>query len=231
MTVFDNEKLIGKRFDELADEPWLPAEVKKGDVQLQSVLESIMALGSDAPLEVLDCGCAKGRFLREMPDGVRAVGIDISERLIQSAKSNGLNRLVQGSASRLPFAPGSFDLIYCVETLEHLPDTQAAINEMVRVLKPGGQLIVIDKNLYSIWPYFPYLPTPIYKFILEQRGKWMYPADFPFRERYFSNTELKKRFRAAGLKEVRCNFMPDHRIALYNWFPFLSLDLIATGQK
>jgi len=51
-------------------------------------------------------------------------------------------RGVQGDATRLPFADGSFDRIIASEVLEHLPDDGAAIAELVRVLRPGGSLAV-----------------------------------------------------------------------------------------
>jgi len=231
MIAPNNEKLIRERFDELADEPWLPKSVDPSDAQLKLVLDLINSHSPGDVIQVLDCGCAKGRFLHQLPSGVEAFGLDISSRLIHMAREQGLSNLTQGSASALPYESASFDIVYCVETLEHLPDTQLAVAEMARVLRPGGKLVVIDKNLYSIWPYFPYLPTLLYKYILEQRGKWMYPPEFPFRERYFSKFELQRRFRRAGFKTFSCRYMTNHRIRLYRWFPFLSLDLIAIGQK
>jgi predicted SAM-dependent methyltransferase len=49
---------------------------------------------------------------------------------------------VVGSASRLPFATGSFDVALCTEVLEHLPEPEAALREMARVLAPGGRLLL-----------------------------------------------------------------------------------------
>jgi ubiquinone/menaquinone biosynthesis C-methylase UbiE len=224
------EQLIGSRFDELAGERWLPLDIDTADVQLQIILTALEQRSTPG-LKVLDCGCAKGRFLKQLPEDVQAVGLDLSEQLIKAAADNTSHSVIQGTASDLPFADASFDLVYCVETLEHVPSTELALKEMARVLKPGGELVVIDKNLFSIWPYFPYLPTFIYKPMLEKRNQWMYPADFPFTERYFSKYGLRRSLRTAGLETVTCEFLSRHRIGLYRLLPFLSLDMVARGTR
>jgi len=46
----------------------------------------------------------------------------------------------------MPFRDEEFDLVYCVEALEHVPNPHAALKEMTRVLRSGGELVIIDKN-------------------------------------------------------------------------------------
>ncbi len=46
----------------------------------------------------------------------------------------------------LPFRTGAFDCVYATESLEHAVDIETAVGEMCRVLKPGGRLVIIDKN-------------------------------------------------------------------------------------
>ena len=51
-----------------------------------------------------------------------------------------------GSMTELPFPDGQFDCVYATESLEHAVEIDRAVGEMCRVLKPGGRLVIIDKN-------------------------------------------------------------------------------------
>jgi SAM-dependent methyltransferase len=59
-------------------------------------------------------------------------------------------RFEQGDAEQLPFTPGSFDLAMCRHLLWTLPHPKAAIDEWIRVLRPGGRLVVIDGAQYDV---------------------------------------------------------------------------------
>jgi malonyl-CoA O-methyltransferase len=48
--------------------------------------------------------------------------------------------------TELPFAASTFDCVYATESLEHAVDVELAVDEMCRILKPGGKLVIIDKN-------------------------------------------------------------------------------------
>jgi SAM-dependent methyltransferase len=112
---------------------------------------------------VLDAGCGRGRHLGETfrRPGVHALGVDQS--LEDVTKTRNLMRLMeqegeggggswavlQADLTRLPFADGSFDLVICAEVLEHIPEDEQAIREIVRVLKPGERLAV------SVPRFFP----------------------------------------------------------------------------
>lgn len=102
---------------------------------------------------VLDAGCGTGRHLRELAkiSGLRVFGIDRNEKDLQDALSSlPENEVVaaekisvmQADINRLPFADGMFDCIICSEVLEHIPEHREALREIVRVLKPGGDLVI-----------------------------------------------------------------------------------------
>jgi ubiquinone/menaquinone biosynthesis C-methylase UbiE len=112
-------------------------------------------LGVASGEHVLEVGCGSGAVIREIAGRVgrrgRAVGLDPSPELLavarELAQEAGLADRVEfreGDALRLPFPEGSFDVVLCVTVLSHVPRGEAAIPELVRVLRPGGRLGVFD---------------------------------------------------------------------------------------
>jgi ubiquinone/menaquinone biosynthesis C-methylase UbiE len=104
---------------------------------------------------VLDVGCGSGAVTRDIARRVGerglAVGLDPSSELLAVARGlaerAGLGDRVEfreGDARRLPFPDGSFDVVVCATVLSHVPEGEAAIPELVRVLRPGGRLGVFD---------------------------------------------------------------------------------------
>ena len=101
--------------------------------------------------EVLDCGIGSGALsialnsvLTETPN---IHGIDLSSKMLARAAAEmrlaGLTpELRQADILSIPFADGSFDAVMAAHVIEHLPDPQLALKEMVRVLKPGGMLFL-----------------------------------------------------------------------------------------
>lgn len=94
---------------------------------------------------VLDVGVANGLHARLVaPRCARLTGIDINERMLKLARErlavDGIDNvdLVRASASALPFDDASFDLAYSYSTLLLVPELRRALDEIVRVLRPGG---------------------------------------------------------------------------------------------
>lgn len=109
---------------------------------------------------ILDAGCGIGRHLWEAYRGgcVHVVGIDMNWEDLRRAKytlhsmdqTPGSSWLTsKGDVTRLPFKDAVFDVVICSEVLEHIPDNKAAVAEIVRVLKPGKDLIV---SVPRFWP-------------------------------------------------------------------------------
>ncbi len=94
---------------------------------------------------VLDLGCGAGRFLAALGEaGAEPVGVEIAQAAVDRARTN-----VPGADVRLllddaviPAGHGEFDLVWCSEVLEHIPDVSEALHEVRRVLKPGGRLLL-----------------------------------------------------------------------------------------
>jgi SAM-dependent methyltransferase len=91
----------------------------------------------------------------------------------------------------VPFADASFDAIYSMGTIEHFPESQEAVTELARVLKPGGRLILGVPNLYD-----PFL-RPLMVWTLQQFDAYHYGA-----ERAFSRRGLHALLERAGLEVV-----------------------------
>jgi SAM-dependent methyltransferase len=225
------ERSIAGRFEEIADIGWFPDDLPADSAQLAVVRE---ALAQFSGKSILDAGCARGRFIKALrPLGATMYGVDLTETFLRSARKNAPDAaFARGSLSALPFPAGQFDAVYCIEALEHLPDTELALSEMARVLKPGGILLVIDKSLAGLDPGTG-LPNFWVKWRAERQGKWMYPPDFDFRERWFWPWTLARKMRR-DCDSVQVRFIPEGRgkaSRFYRLVPFLSLDVAWIGRK
>ncbi len=94
---------------------------------------------------VLDVGCGSSRIMGSR----RMVGLDIVLAKLRYARRYG-NPLVHGSISALPFKDASFDTVICSEVIEHVPADAKVFDELERVLKPGGRLILGTPD-YDRW--------------------------------------------------------------------------------
>jgi SAM-dependent methyltransferase len=89
----------------------------------------------------LDLGCGAGRFTALAPDGI---GVDIAEAALERARENvpgGDFRRVEADGT-LPLGHGEVSLVWCSETIEHVPDALGLLQEARRVLAPGGRLLL-----------------------------------------------------------------------------------------
>jgi malonyl-CoA O-methyltransferase len=139
------ERRIRRSFDEsAADEEHFPTTIDPRIYHVQLILEYF---GNLAGKRVLDVGCGKGRFARVLAERypqAHITGTDISEAMLAFARAP--IAPVSATMTALPFRDFAFDAVYATESLEHAVDIERAVSEMCRVLKPGGRLVIIDKN-------------------------------------------------------------------------------------
>jgi SAM-dependent methyltransferase len=107
-------------------------------------------VGNMGPLRVLDVGCGTGVLLeaaRRWRLQAPPVGLDVAPEAIARAGARGAASLVRGDASTLPFRAHAFDLVLCVDAIQHLSPAAAGrvVVEIRRVLRPGG-LVYLRTN-------------------------------------------------------------------------------------
>jgi ubiquinone/menaquinone biosynthesis C-methylase UbiE len=119
-------------------------------------MEDQLGYAGTAGLDVLDVGCGQGiDLVRYARAGANVTGVDLTPRHVELARTHlevsGLSGTVaQGDAERLPFADDSFDRVSSNGVLHHTPDIEAALREIRRVLRPGGEARIIVYNRSSL---------------------------------------------------------------------------------
>lgn len=151
--------------------------------------------------------------------GCEVTGLDLSQRMLgsalQSIQAEGLNSrisLVAGQAESLPFADASFDVVVFSYLLRYVEDPQATINELARVLKPGGQMASLEfyipqgPILYPLWLAHTRLLMPLGARLLTQG--WREVGSFLGRSisdfyRKYPLQEVRLMWERAGIAGVR----------------------------
>jgi ubiquinone/menaquinone biosynthesis C-methylase UbiE len=98
---------------------------------------------ADDAKEILDVGCGWGRELIRLED---AVGVDICLPFLKTARNYTRNTVTLADAHYLPFRDGSFDFVVISEVVEHMEQPMRVMNELKRVLKPKGRLLIQTPN-------------------------------------------------------------------------------------
>ncbi|OFW15783.1 MAG: hypothetical protein A3H29_15065 [Acidobacteria bacterium RIFCSPLOWO2_02_FULL_67_21] len=148
------------------------------------------ALGHLLPaLDVADIGCGEGYLTVETARWARSVvGIDRSDEVLERAKALAARRRVsnvqwkKGDLAHLPLHDASVDIALLSQALHHAVEPEDALAEVVRVLRPGGRVLVLDLRRHD------------QKWVSSRFGdKWL----------GFTDAELEKLLREAGLRELR----------------------------
>lgn len=106
---------------------------------------------------ILEVGCGVGHLTRRLRElGVDAIGIDANPHAAENAVTDGVTT---GNAEALDFPDDSFDKIVSLHAIEHIPNIEAALSEMARVLRPGGKALLVypAEPIQGIWA----VPTAI----------------------------------------------------------------------
>jgi SAM-dependent methyltransferase len=103
------------------------------------------------PARVLDAGCGSGRTLQELVRYGVVEGIELNPDAAAVAAGRGYGEVKVGRLEELPWSDDSFDLITCLDVIEHTPDDRAALSELRRVSRPSGWLLVTVPAYPALW--------------------------------------------------------------------------------
>jgi len=140
-----------RRLRNIYEDPAVPLSSGADRARRQAALLAAALKDVPSPAVIVDIGCGDGQALRAAADGNaghRFVGLDWSASAVGQSRARGISVLraaVDGPA--LPLASGSADVVIMSEVIEHLVDTDAALYEARRILRPGGSLLLSTPNL------------------------------------------------------------------------------------
>ena len=188
--------------------------------------------------KVLDVGCYYG-FLGELlkENGNEVYGVDIAKEALQKTKTKGIKTKYADLEKKIPFKRGFFDVVVAAEVIEHLKDTDLFLEEIYRVLKPGGFLVITTSNLVSFGRRIAYL----FGRDGYHEASYSFPEDAAGHLRYFNKELLIGLLRYHHFKIVKftsdvVNFTPRTKSRLRSTFlaeilPTLGRSLIVKMRK
>jgi len=162
---------------------------------------------------VLDVGCGNGYVLSHFArNGAETTGIDLTRRAVDLSRRRfeleGLRgTFVQASAEQLPFEDSYFDLVVSVGVLHHTPRTEVAVQEIYRVLKPGGRFLLMLYHRNSlvyrfVFPLARALKPSVRGKSQEEMANRVDGVDNPLGKVY-SRAEMRELLRAFSEVDVR----------------------------
>ncbi|MEK7516098.1 MAG: methyltransferase domain-containing protein [Patescibacteria group bacterium] len=117
-----------------------------------AIAEMLLAQWGGDGKRVLDIGCGTGAFSKRLVDkGFEVTSLDVNPLALEYCRKRRLTNVVTGDAVALPFPDNSLDTVVALDILEHLDDDRAAAAEWMRVLAPGGMLLVTVPALSLLW--------------------------------------------------------------------------------
>ncbi len=131
-----------------------------------------------ANANVLDLGCGTGRLLNRLANQfpeITGTGLDLSPQMLRIARQNNRHRprliYLEGNAENLPFAEGQFNAVFNSISFLHYPQPDQVLNEVARVLSPGGKFYLVDITFNNSSPcqITPHSPTGIRFYSQKQR--------------------------------------------------------------
>ena len=145
---------FARRYEELSEEAYRSCFAYSRR-RLDRLLERYLP-PQGAGLRLLDIGCGTGHHMSSLRGrGFTVAGVDGSEDMLAHARANNPGAEIRhADVEELPFPDHSFDFIVCIEVLRYLPDSSRSIQEMARVLKPGGVCLATATPAFNLNGYW-----------------------------------------------------------------------------
>ena len=119
---------------------------KPNEIRISKVLK-LIGKGK----KILDVGCYNGTIGEKiLKNGNEVWGLDASKEGVELAKKKGIKAFVGNLENKFPFKDESFDVVFAGEIIEHILDTESFLDEIKRVLKKDGELIITTPNVASL---------------------------------------------------------------------------------
>lgn len=134
---------------------------------------------------ILDIGCGTGATMGFLERYGQVTGIDVSLKAIRYCQVQDRSRLCLADGASLPFADRSFDLVTALDLLEHLPQEARGLQEIWRVLKNGGRVVLFVPAFMFLWSDFD---------------------RFSGHHRRYTRGELRQRVEEAGFDVVKISY-------------------------
>nr|MDO8061628.1 class I SAM-dependent methyltransferase [Candidatus Freyrarchaeum guaymaensis] len=186
-------------------------------------LKSYKLLEGEKPGRILDGGClAGGAMLPLMASGWECYGVELSDAY-KVAVQRGVRCLQHDVREGLPFDDGFFDVVWAEEIIEHLLDTDAFLDEVHRVLRTGGVLILSTPNLASMANRLRLLAGKYPKYV-------QYSNEGVGHVRYYTAGVLKSQLKRHGftVEKIVGNFLGAPDCLLKDWLKRLILSPLGT---
>jgi len=165
--------------------------------------------------KILDVGCGAGLMVKEVTNrGYEVWGMDYSFNMIKKAKAicntKSAIKFYQGDIESLPFKSSVFDTVLCLGVISYLKSENKALQEMSRVLKPGGILILSILNKFSLAKLLD-ISVPVKRrlqritsnrFLSWKKGTEIKKSDSSMKSYFIPS--LRKAIRMAGFTELAC---------------------------
>jgi ubiquinone/menaquinone biosynthesis C-methylase UbiE len=155
----------------------------------------------------LDVGCGDGFFAQIVFEKPLEAGIDLDPLEVSKAeKSRSYHKVVHGSATEMPFPNRSFKTVISNCVLEHIPDIDAALGEIHRVLKPKGRLLItVPSECFNEDSFFKGLLRKIGLPVLGE--KYLENLNSIFKHHHVDSSAVwKKRLKKAGFKMEKADY-------------------------